>query len=70
MAKVWDDRIAVPVDPLRGIINDGTDALGMARPEEFVPLVSAMLKEINFPTLEQFMPSPKDVGDAIVQGPG
>lgn len=70
MTKVWDDRLAVPVDPLRGIVNDGTDMLGIWRPEEFVPLVSALLKEINFPTLEQFAPSPKDVGDAIVYGNG
>jgi len=54
-------------NPFEAFINSIADDLGIHRPEEFIPTPSEFAGKIGVPTLEQAIPSPKDIGDQAVK---
>lgn len=52
---------------VKGFVDDAFDMVGFHRPDEYLPTPEALIHALGLPTLKEAVPSPKDVGDALVR---
>jgi len=57
-------------NPIKGIIDDGCDALGLPRPDEFLPDPSEVAHGLGLPTVKEAVPTPEEVGKKALRGKG
>ena len=61
---------AVPTNLVRGVVNDVTDALGLPRPDEVVPMPAEFAHTVGVPTVEEAIPTPKEALERLFSGGG
>jgi len=66
--RALETKLAEPSNPVRGMVNDFFDALGLPRPDEVLPLPADVARALGVPTVEQAVPTPKEVGERLATG--
>lgn len=56
-----------PTDPIRGIVNDLFDALGVPRFEQFLGVPADIAHALRMPTLHEALPTPAEVGASVTR---
>ena len=59
---------AEPDDPVRGVVNDATDFLGVPRIEDFFGTPADWLETMGIPLPRDAIPTPADTAASLVKG--